>query len=108
MLNPSFGLAYLGIGDLYVTAVTQCSGSTLEREDQAVYWLAIDWYVKAQQAPPSDKSAVNEATMKMNLYRQHFPDAQALFFKGWVVGERYTIDYGCYSWIGETTTVKAL
>ncbi len=107
-LNPAFGLAYLAIGDLYATAVSMCSGNTLEREDKAVYWLVIDWYEKAKEAAPSDAIVVREANAKISLYRQYFPDTQALFFKGWEVGERYTIDYGCYSWIGETTTVKAL
>ncbi len=107
-LNPAFGLAYLAIGDLYATAVSMCSGNTLEREDKAVYWLVIDWYEKAKEAAPSDAIVIREANAKISLYRQYFPNNQALFFRGWEVGKRYTIDYGCYSWIGETTTVKTL
>ncbi|MCH8962974.1 MAG: hypothetical protein IH820_17095, partial [Bacteroidetes bacterium] len=80
----------------------------LEREDQAVYWLVIDWYKKAKEAAPLDAAVVNEANAKISVYRLYFPDGDALFFNTWKVGERYTIDYGCYSWIGETTTVKAL
>ena len=49
-LNPAFGIAYIAIGDLYASAVSMCSGNTLEREDKAVYWLVIDWYDKAKEA----------------------------------------------------------
>lgn len=101
-VNPNFGRAYIAIGDLYVTAVSECS-STFEREDRAVYWLAVDYYERARQADPSVSSA---AETKIRSYRRSFPDQEALFFKGWKVGDSYPVNYGCYSWIGENTTVK--
>ncbi len=104
-LNPAFGIAYLAIGDLYVIAVSQCSGEALERADRAVYWLAADWYKKARRADPS---VAQEADRNISFYRQHFLNDEERFFQGLKVGQRYTIDYGCYSWIGETTRVKAL
>ncbi len=104
-LNPAFGIAYLAIGDLYVIAVSQCSGEALERADRAVYWLAADWYEKARRADPS---VAQEADRNISFYRQHFLNDEERFFQGLKVGQRYTIDYGCYSWIGETTTVKTL
>ncbi len=106
--NPSFGIAYIAIGDLYATAVSMCSSNTLEREDKAVYWLVIDWYEKAKEAAPLDAAVVNEANAKISVYRLYFPDGEDRFYKGWEVGQRFTINYGCYSWIGDTTTVKAL
>jgi len=106
--NPSFGIAYIAIGDLYATAVSMCSSNTLEREDKAVYWLVIDWYEKAKEAAPLDAAVVNEANAKISVYRLYFPDGEDRFYKGWEVGQRFTINYGCYRWIGDTTTVKAL
>ncbi len=101
-VDPQFGRAYLAIGDLYAQAVAEC-GSQLEREDRAVYWLAVDYYERAKRVDPS---LTNEANRKINTYRKYFPDQEALFFKGWKVGQPYKIDYGCYAWINEETTVK--
>ncbi len=100
--DPNFGKAYISIGDLYAQAVSEC-GSQLEREDRAVYWLATDYYERARQVDPS---VTNEASQKLNTYRRYFPNQEDLFFKGWKVGQPYRIDYGCYAWINEETTVK--
>ena len=107
-LDPSFGMAYLAIGDLYVAAVSQCAGATLERHDKAVYWLAVDWWEKARRMASSNAAVVNEATLKIDTYRRYFPNADERFFEGWTTGQAFPINYGCYSWIGETTTVRAL
>ena len=106
-LDPAFGNAYLAIGDLYVTAVSQCAGTTLERRDKAVYWLAVDWWEKARQMASSDASVVNEATMKIDTYRRYFLNAEEMFYMNLKAGQAFSINYGCYSWIGETTTVRA-
>lgn len=100
--DPSFGQAHIAIGDLYVTAVSECG--SFEREDRAVYWLAVDYYERAKAA---DSNLTSQANQKISTYRRTFPDQEALFFKGWQPGQSYRIDYGCYSWIGETTTVKS-
>ena len=107
-LDPAFGLAYLAIGDLYATAVSVCSGNSIGRDDQAVYWLVIDWYEKAKQAAPSNAMVVNEANAKISAYRRYFPNNEDRFYRGWEIGQSFSINYGCYSWIGETTTVKSL
>ncbi len=100
--DPNFGAAMIAIGDLYVTAVSNCG--SFEREDQAVYWLAVDYYNRAKSIDPSVSSAANN---KIRTYSRSFPNQEALFFKNWQPGQSYRIDYGCYSWINETTTVKA-
>ncbi len=100
-VDPKYGRAYIAIGDLYVTSVANCG--SFEREDQAVYWLATDYYERARSADASVASAANQ---KINAYRKSYPDAEALFFKGWKAGQPYRVDYGCYQWIGESTTVK--
>lgn len=101
-IDNKFGPAYLAIGDLYVTAVSNCG--SFEREDRAVYWLAADYYERARSADPT---VANAAQQKLGTYRRSFPDQEALFFKGWKPGQSYRIDYGCYSWIGETTSVRS-
>lgn len=99
--DPNFGQAYIAIGDLYVTSVSDCG--SFEREDRAVYWLAVDYYERGKSA---DSNVASQANQKINTYRRTFPDQEALFFKGWEPGQSHRIDYGCYSWIGETTTVR--
>ena len=101
-LDPKFGQALMAIGDLYVTAVSNCG--SFERDDRAVYWLAVDYYERARAADPS---VASQAASKISTYRRTFPDQEMLFFKGWKPGQSFRIDYGCYSWIGESTTVKA-
>lgn len=100
--DPNFGAAHLAIGDLYATAVQEC-GSTLSREDRAVYWLVVDQYQKAKSVDPS---VSGQANSKISTYSRYFPSAEDLFFNNWKAGQSYRIDYGCYSWIGETTTVR--
>lgn len=101
-IDPNYGQAYIAIGDLYATAVSECG--TFEREDQAVYWLSVDYYQRAKNANPS---VAPQADQKISTYRRSFPNQEAMFFKNWEAGQSYRIDYGCYGWINETTTVKA-
>lgn len=101
--DPKFGQAYLAIGDLYATSVQQCGG-TLSREDRAVYWLVVDQYERARAADPS---VASQAASKIGTYRRYFPSAEDMFFMSWKAGQSWRVDYGCYSWIGETTTMKS-
>lgn len=100
-IDPDFGQALIAIGDLYVTQVGNCG--SFEREDRAVYWLAVDYY---ERAASRDSSVANQARQKARSYSNSFPTMEDIFFKGWEVGSRYNVNYGCYSWIGETTTVR--
>lgn len=100
--DPSFGQAHIAIGDLYVTAVSECG--SFERDDRAVYWLAVDYY---ERAKATDPNLASQANQKISTYRRTFPDQEMLFFKNWEPGQSITINYGCYSWIGETTTVRS-
>ena len=100
-VDPDYGQALLAIGDLYATAVSGCS--TFEREDQAVYWLVVDYYQRARSRDPNLSAQANQ---KIAAYRRSFPNQEALFFKGWEPGQAYQIDYGCYTWINESTTVR--
>ncbi len=103
-LQEDFGEAYLAIGDLYARAVNECSGGSLGRKDKAVYWAAVDKYQEAIQADPSVESS---AQRQIKSYQRVFPTQEDIFYReDWQEGESFTIDYGCYSWINETTTVR--
>ena len=101
--DPQYGRAYMAIGDLYASAVQQCMSGALQREDKAVYWLAVDKYQKAKSVSPNLEASANQ---KINTYRQYYPTQEDLFFWEKQAGDRYAVDSGCYSWIGETTTVR--
>jgi tetratricopeptide (TPR) repeat protein len=100
-VDPSFGAALMAIGDLYVTQVGNCG--SFDRDDRAVYWLAVDYYERAASADPA---VANQARQKARSYVSSFPTMEDIFFKGWSVGQTHRINYGCYSWINETTTVR--
>ncbi len=102
--QSDYGQAYIAIGDLYTSAVSDCSGSELGRSDKAVYWVAVDKYQKAKQV---DSSVQSTANSKIKTYRKYFPTQEDIFYRDdWEEGSSFTIDYGCYSWIGESTTVR--
>ncbi len=104
-VNRSFGQAYIAIGDLYARAVNQCSGEQMGRQDRAVYWVAVDKY---QQAKSVDPSALGVATQRIAAYTKGFPTQEDIFYQSeWDAGKSFPIDYGCYAWINETTTVRA-
>lgn len=103
-MKENFGRAYIAIGDLYARAVNNCSGSEMSRDDRAVYWAAVDKY---QQAKQIDSSVTSTANDKIRTYRRVFPTTEDIFYRdAWEEGGTITIDYGCYSWIGETTSVR--
>lgn len=101
--DRSFGQALFEIANVYAEAVRDCGGSKMEREDRAVYWLVADYLERAGSV---DASLRSRASQTVRQYRPYFPAAEDLFFKGWTEGQSYAIDYGCYSWIGETTKVR--
>jgi tetratricopeptide (TPR) repeat protein len=100
-VDSDYGAAILAIGDIYMTSVQNCG--SFEREDRAVYWLAADYF---DRAAARDQSSVNPARQRLNSIRRLMPTAEDKFFKGWKGGDSYTINYGCYSWIGESTRVR--
>jgi tetratricopeptide (TPR) repeat protein len=103
-MDSEFAEAYVAIGDLYARAVSKCSGSELGRKDKAVYWAAVDKYQQAIETDPSIKSV---AESKIRSYKKVFPTQEDIFYReDWSKGGSFTIDYGCYSWIAETTTVR--
>ena len=104
-MKEGFGRAYIAIGDLYARSVNNCSGDEMKRKDKAVYWAAVDMYQRAKQI---DSSVASTADSKIGTYRRVFPTKEDIFYRDdWEDGGSFTIDYGCYSWIGETTSVRS-
>ena len=99
--DANFGRAYMLIGSLYQAAVV--NAGSFEPEDQAVYWLVQDYYNKAKRLDPSQATSANN---RLRSLREYVPSAEKCFFKGWKDGDRYTINYGPYAWINESTTVR--
>jgi tetratricopeptide (TPR) repeat protein len=91
------GRPYLLIGDMYAASSKLCNKDELE--EKAVYWIAVDKYNKAKNIDSSLESIVNK---KINIYRQHFPNNETVFFYNFKKGDSYTV--GC--WINEITTVR--
>jgi tetratricopeptide (TPR) repeat protein len=100
--DPAYGASLIAIGDLYVSAVQGCG--TFEREDRAVYWLAADYYERAAARGSAPEAA--QARSRLAQIQRYMPTAEDKFFKGWTGGDSYTIDYGCYTWIGESTRIR--
>ena len=99
--DPKFGKAYVAIANLYSTTVQNCG--TFDRLDRAVYWLVTDYYQKAKSVDPS---LSNSAKQHVREFKKYYPTAEDRFFQKWEAGKPYKVNYGCYSWINETTTVK--
>ncbi len=101
--DPTYVQALIAIGDLYVTSVQGCG--SFEREDRAVYWLAADYFNRATSRADTE-TYKNQARQRASDIQRFFPTAEDKFFKNWTTGDRYAVDYGCYTWVGETTTVR--
>ncbi len=97
-LNPESGYPYLLIGNIYAAANKSCSDE--EFEQKAVYWAAVDKFVKAKTVDPE---LTEDANKFIEAYKPHFPDNETIFFQGYKEGDSYTV--GC--WINERTTVRA-
>jgi len=102
-MDPDYAQALIAIGDLYVTAVQGCD--TFERLDRAVYWLATDYFERAAARAGSDTFR-NQARQRVASIREYYPTEEHKFFSNWSAGDRYVINYGCYTWINEATTVR--
>jgi tetratricopeptide (TPR) repeat protein len=96
-LKPNWGDPYILIGNLYASSSKSCGEN--EFEQAAVFWAAVDKYVKAKSV---DESKTEEANELINRYMQYFPNVEDAFFYGFQEGQDYTV--GC--WINEKTKVR--
>ena len=96
-VDPTAGEPYLIIAQLYAESAKQFTGDI---ESKAVYWVAVDKCLKAKQIDPSVASRANNM---INIYSQHFPSAEIIFFNDYSEGQSFTVG----GWINETTTIRA-
>jgi tetratricopeptide (TPR) repeat protein len=96
-LKSDFGEAYILIGKAYISGSSSCGETDFEK--QAVYWVAVDKFIKARSVDPSVSES---ATEQINTYSKAFPNNEITFFNGYTDGQTYKL--GC--WIQENTTVR--
>ncbi len=97
-LRPGWGKPYIMIGDMYSSSATEC-GENDDFKKNAVYWAAVDKYIKAKYV---DNSITEDANKKIGLFSKYFPKTADAHFYGVHDGDSYTVE----CWINETTTVR--
>ncbi len=95
-MDPQNGTAYMLIGNAYAGQKI----SDNELENQAVYWVAVDYFRKAKEIDPSLAERVNDA---ISQCEKVFPQKKELFFMG-ILEEG--VSYKVEGWINEITTVR--
>jgi tetratricopeptide (TPR) repeat protein len=95
--KKGYGEPYLLLASNYITGFNECNPETFEKA--AIYWLAVDYCIKAKQADPSLETKANDLIAQ---YKQYFPSVEDTFFRSLKAGDSYS--FGC--WINEPTTVK--
>jgi len=95
--KPGWGEPYLLIGKLYASSAQSCGSDKFEKN--AVYWVAVDKFIKAKSVDPS---IAKQANSLIGQYKAHFPNKEEAFFKGVNAGDSYTV--GC--WINESTKAR--
>lgn len=95
-LNASTGAPYMFIGSLYAESGSECSGLNLPK---AIYWVAIDKFVKAKSVDPS---LASKADKSIEAYSVYYPNKEEAFFHGVKEGDKYKVE----CWINETTTAR--
>lgn len=96
-LNPSMGEAYLIIGNAYA-AYSKNYGED-DFDHAAVFWAAVDKFIKAKQVDPSVTEAANKL---INAYSPYFPSKDEAFFRSVTSGTSVKLG----DWINETTTAR--
>jgi len=96
--RPNWGTAYILIGQTYATAANTVGSNDFERK--AVFWAAVDKFMRAKSVDPS---VTEEATEQIRIFSAHFPALDEIFFNNLQQGDSYTVG----GWINERTTVRA-
>jgi len=94
---PNMGKAYLLIGKCYAAASKDFPGKAHEK--QALYWVAVDKFMKAKSVDPE---CAAEANKLIKTYSKYFPAKEEAFMQGLKEGETYKVG----SWVNETTKIR--
>lgn len=98
-LNPDDGRPYIMIGKAYAASKSMKIGKE-PIEHNAVYWVAVDAFVKAKQV---DASLTDQANELINTYSKYFPNYEEWFMAvGSNEGDTYTVG----GWINTPTKVR--
>jgi len=97
-LKPGEGLPYIMIGDMIASSASVCKHDE-ECIAKAIYWLAVDYFIKAKSIDPSVSDKANQ---KIATYKKYFPEMKSCFFIDIQVGDPVKID----CWINETTKAR--
>ena len=95
-IRSGWGEPYILIGQIYADSKTACSSISLPN---AVYWIAVDMFLKAKTIDPSVEDKANKLIL---AYSKYFPNEEEAFFQNVTEGNTYSI--GC--WINETTNAR--
>lgn len=99
-MNSAQGAPYMLLGVIYANAGKVSDDNILNR---AKYWVAVDQFIKAKTAEPTDEMIKNANKMISN-YSPYYPSKEDVFMHPALEeGKSYTVG----SWISETTTVRA-
>ncbi|TCO04944.1 tetratricopeptide repeat protein [Natronoflexus pectinivorans] len=95
--RPNWGAPFMTIGRAYAAAADQVGNDDFEKK--AVYWAAVDKFMRAKSV---DSSFESEANSQIRAFSEHFPATEEIFFRGLEAGATYTVG----GWINERTTVR--
>lgn len=95
-INPDYCEANMLIGDIYVAASRNFTGTDLEKS--AVFWLACDYFAKARRYEDCSIDAIS----KIAQYKKYFPNKEEAFMEGLQEGAAYKVG----GWINENTKVR--
>ncbi len=96
-LKPGWGAPYILIGRLYAGAANSCGEDKFTKA--AVYWLAVDMFIKAKSIDPS---VTEEANKLIATYKPYFPGKEDAF--AYNVTQGAVVKIEC--WINETTKAR--
>lgn len=95
--RPNEAMAYIVIGDLYMTSGGDCTFKGLPTS----YWAAADKYSQALNIA-SDEKMKNLASEKLASARHRFPEAQEIFLRALTEGSSIMVE----CWINESTVIR--
>lgn len=98
-LKPNNGQVLISIGDMYAMSSNECGDNELTKK--AVFWAAVDKYIRARQVDPE---VAEIAQSRIALYSQQFPNVETIFFYNLKEGDDYLVE----CWINERTKVRAI
>lgn len=97
-IDPNNGDAYLSIGQ--AIAASRCGDNEFNKK--TVYWLAVDYFVKAKSV---DASVAEKANKLIGSYSSRFPDKKMMFQYGQIDAagspKNEPVQIGC--WVNEST-----